>query len=112
MAIPGKGTRRIVVDGMAYRWRVAYDRLAWDKGYQSDVRIVFQAAEPPGQLLLADFMGIRRQTGDALSNPFTPGFARILILAGLARGSRPRERIRQPVRMDEANVRPAVEPAT
>ena len=28
MAIPEKGMRRIVADG------VAYDRLAWDKGYR------------------------------------------------------------------------------
>ena len=48
-----------------------------------------------------------RRANDALSNPFTPGFARMLILAGLARGWRPRERIRQPVRLDQAEVRQA-----
>jgi hypothetical protein len=95
-----------VVDDVAYRWLVAYDRLHWGKGYMSDVRIVVQSAEPPGQLLLAAFMGSRR-ANDVLSNPFTPAFARMLILAGLARGWRSRERIRQPVRMDEAEVRRA-----
>jgi hypothetical protein len=92
MALPGRGTRRIVVDGVPYHWRVAYDRLHWDKGYLSGGRIVVQATEPPGQLLLAEFMGSRR-ANDALNNPFTPGFARMRILAGLARAWRPGERI-------------------
>jgi hypothetical protein len=48
---------------VASRWRVAHDRLARDKGYLNDVRIVVRAAEPPGQPLLADFMGSRRQKG-------------------------------------------------
>lgn len=108
MAIPTKGTRRIVVDGVTYRWRIAYDRGHWDKGYLSDVRIAIQAADQPGQLLLVDFMGGRR-ANDALSSPFTPRFAHILILAGLAKGWQPLERVRQPVRMDEAEVRRAAE---
>jgi hypothetical protein len=111
MAIPSKGTRRIVVDGVAYRWRVAYDRSAWDKGLLSDVRIVVQAVDPPGQLLLADFTG-GYKTGDALSNPFTPGFVRMLILAGIDKGWRPQVRIHRPVEMDEAEVRLAAEQAS
>jgi hypothetical protein len=103
MAIPTKGTRRIIVDGVTYRWRVIYDRLHWDKGYITDVRIVVQAV-PPGQLLVADFMASRRQGGNPLSQPFTPAFARKLILGGLARGWMPRERINQPILMEEEEV--------
>jgi hypothetical protein len=110
MAIPIKGTRRIVVDGVPYRWRVAYDRLAWDKGYITGVRIVVQAV-PAGQLLLIEFMASRR-ANDSLSNPFTPGFTRKLIQAGIAKGWRPRERIHRPFEMDEAEVRRAAEQAS
>src|SRR4051812_5677293 len=100
MSIPAKGTRRIVVDGVTYRWRVIYDRLAWDKGYITDVRVVVQAV-PTGQLLVANFMASRRQVGNPLSQPLTPGFARKLIFGGLARGWMPRERINKPIQMEE-----------
>jgi hypothetical protein len=103
MAIPTKGTRRITVDDVTYRWRVVYDRGAWDKCLITDVRIVVQAV-PPGQLLIADFMRPGRE-GDPLTQPFTPGFARKLILGGIARGWKPCERIRKPVTMEEDKVR-------
>jgi hypothetical protein len=106
MAIPTKGTRRIVVDGATYRWRVDYDRNAWDKGLLTDVRVVIQAV-PAGQILIADFMGSHHENGDPLNLPFVPSFARKLIEAGLARGWRPMERIHAPVTMDEDGVRTA-----
>jgi hypothetical protein len=33
MAIPTEVTRRIVVDGVKYRWRAIYDRGDRDQGY-------------------------------------------------------------------------------
>lgn len=104
MAIPAKGTRRIVVGGVTYRWRAAYDRLAWDKGLRTGVRIVIQAI-PAGQLLVAEFMGSHREDGDPLNLPFAPSFARMLIEAGLAKGWRPTERIQKPTVLDEGEVR-------
>jgi hypothetical protein len=55
--------------------------------------------------LVADFMGSRRAASDPLSKPFTPGFARKLILGGLAKGWKPCEWVRKPVWMDEEEVR-------
>jgi hypothetical protein len=45
----------------------------------------------------------------SLSQPFTPSFARKLILAGLAKDWRPCERIQEPILLDEAEVRRAAE---
>lgn len=106
MAIPTKSTRRIVVDGVTYRWRVNYDRNARDKGLVSDVRIVIQAV-PAGQILVADFMASHHENGDPLNQPFTPSFARRLIEAGLARGWHPAKRIHTPVLMVEDETRRA-----
>ncbi len=50
-------------------------------------------------------MASRRAPDDPLSQPFTPGFARKLILAGIAKGWRPEERVRKPVRLEEAEAR-------
>lgn len=104
MAVSTKGTRWIVVDGVTYRWRAICDRCHWDKCDITDVRVVVQAA-PPGQLLVSDFMASRYRKDDPLNLPLTPGFARKLILGGLAKGWMPTQRIRKPVTMDEERRR-------
>jgi hypothetical protein len=53
MALPKHGSRLIVVDGKAYRWAIAGKRSL----PHSDLRIVVEAANNPGQRLIrwADF---------------------------------------------------------
>lgn len=108
MAIPGKGTRRIIVEGVEYRWRNAYDRLHWAKGYVSEVRITIQRTDPPGQLLVTRFLGCGRDRDDPLSQPFPPSFIHKLIQAGLEKGWQPSDRGGPPFRLDESEVRRAV----
>jgi hypothetical protein len=92
MAMPKKGTRRIDVDGQAYRWLVSPN-----DGY---IALVVESAEEPGQRLEAYFRyhdryeplgtGAERIVGQARS--ISPGTARAVIEAALRGGWQPSRR--------------------
>lgn len=89
MALAKKGTRRISVDGQAYRWVVSPD-----DGYMV---LVVELAENPGQRLIACFdyqdifepagPGRWRIVGQRIS--ISPGVVRSVIEAALISGWRP-----------------------
>jgi hypothetical protein len=110
--MPKKDSRLLVVDGTSYRWRVVYDPWYWrERGaalYETPVRVLIQAAEGDGPCLIARFSGGRGQAVEALREPFTPGLACKLIVAGLAKGWTPSLRGSRLVELDQAEVTLAV----
>src|SRR4051794_31712580 len=86
MALASKGTRRITVDGVAYRWVVAPD-----DGYMV---LVVERADDPGQRLESFFKyhdvlepaeaGSYHVVGQLRS--ISPGVVRVILLAALGRG--------------------------
>jgi hypothetical protein len=105
MGMPKKDSRLFVFEGINLRWRVRYDSGHWAKGLGTPIRIVIEAAERAGQRLVADFTGWHRYPADhPLSEPFTPGFVRKLVAAGLAKGWRPDRRGLPPIELGEAEV--------
>jgi hypothetical protein len=111
MGLAKRGTRRIVVDGVAYRWVVSPD-----DGY---LVLVAELADEPGQRLEAFFRyhdvyeplgeGVLRIVGQRRS--IRPGVVRAVILAALGRGWQPSQRGIQPFRMHDAEqVAPVGEP--
>ncbi len=104
MGMPKKRSRILVVGGVRYRWRVSYDWYPWSKGYAAPARVVIESADRAGQRLVASFVGCRRDPTDSLREPFTPGFARRLVLAGLAKGWQPGRRGLPPVMLAHADV--------
>ena len=103
MAMAKKGTRRITVDGTAYRWVASPN-----DGY---IDFVAELADAPGWRMEASFryhdvydpradgswriVGQRRTVG--------PAAARAVILAALARGWRPDTRNPRPFRVEDAD---------
>lgn len=56
MAIPGKGTRTIVVDERIYRWRVRHKPTYGQEFYSGvPLRIAIVPAEFPGSVLIVHF---------------------------------------------------------
>jgi hypothetical protein len=53
MAIRKTGSRRIVVDGVAYRWRVRHKPTYMQGAYADGFVVSIEIAEDPGQVLLA-----------------------------------------------------------
>jgi hypothetical protein len=105
MGMPKKGSRLFVYNGTTLRWRVQYDRGHWAKGLGTPIRIVVEAAERAGQRLVIDFTGWHRYPADhPLGDPFTPGFVRRLVTAGLAKGWRPELRGLPPIALGQAEV--------
>jgi hypothetical protein len=104
MALAKKGTRRITVDGIAYRWVVSPD-----DGYMI---LVAEWADGPGQRLEAFFQyhdvhepagqGAFRIVGQRRS--ISPGVVRALILAALARGWQPLVRVANAFRIPDADL--------
>lgn len=92
MGLAKRGTRRIVVDGVAYRWVVSPD-----DGYMV---LVAELAEAPGQRLEAFFAyqdvyesqdgGVDRVVGQR--RVIRPGVVRAVIQAALGRGWKPSQR--------------------
>lgn len=92
MALPQKGSRRIVVEGVAYRWVATPN-----DGY---ISLVVERADDPGQRLGASFKyhdilqsagaGAARVVGQRRS--VSPGAVRAVILAALGRGWQPSRR--------------------
>jgi hypothetical protein len=105
MGMPKKGSRLFVFEGTSLRWRVQYDGGHWAKGLGTPIRIVIEAAERAGQRLVADFTGWHRYPADhPLGEPFTPGFVRRLVVAGLAKGWRPDQQGLPPIELAHADV--------
>jgi hypothetical protein len=110
MGMPKKGSRLFVFQGMKLRWRVRFDRSHWARGYGTHIRIVVEAADHAGQRLVVDFTASRRlPADDPLSNPFTPGFVRQIVAAGLAHGWRPDYQKLPPLHMGQAEVTAATQ---
>ena len=111
MAMAEKGTRWIVVDGVRYGWRAAYDPWYWQEkcawGHDAPVRVVVQAAGG-GPCLVAEFVSGPGHRLAALREPFRPVFTRKLIVAGLAKGWEPGGTGSKPVLLDQAEVVAAV----
>lgn len=89
MALPQKGTRRITVEGVVYRWVASPN-----DGY---ITLVVERADNPGQRLeaLFEYHDIFQPVGaDAARvvgqcRSVSPGAVRAVILAALGRGWRP-----------------------
>ena len=104
MAVPRKGSRRLVVGEWTLRYLIRYDRLHWSRGYASPVRLVVEDAQGGGQRLIAEFVGCRRDVDDPLREPFGPGFVRRVVAGGLARGWQPGSNGRPDVRLGQTEV--------
>lgn len=102
MALPQNGTRRIVVEGVAYRWVAAPN-----DGY---ISLVVERADEPGQRLGASFKyhdvlqaagaGTARIVGQRRS--VSPRAVRAVILAALGRGWQPSRRGLSPFSVPDA----------
>jgi hypothetical protein len=90
MGLPQKRTRRIVIDGFAYRWCVRDDGLHGDKGYGLVFHI--QSAQGDGQHLVATLSCSAREGAGLRAQPLAPRFVRGIILIGLAASWRPKGR--------------------
>lgn len=111
MALASKGSRRITVDGVAYRWVVAPN-----DGYMA---LVVERADDPGQRLEAHFdyhdvrepgeAGACRIVGQLRS--ISPGVTRAVILAALGRGWQASRRGLPPFRVDGESLAPIDPPA-
>jgi hypothetical protein len=75
MTLSRKGSRRIVVDGVSYRWVVARE--------EASLHLVVESSRQPARRLYVEF-----DLGTAVS----PSLVRRLIVDGLARGWLPAER--------------------
>jgi hypothetical protein len=111
MALASKGTRRITVEGVGYRWVVAPD-----DGYMV---LVAERADDPGQRLEAYFKyhDILEPAGSASSRivgqlrSISPGVARSVILAALSRGWQASRKGLPPFRVDGEGMTPIDSPA-
>src|SRR5262245_780532 len=89
MAISKKYSRRIVVDGAAYRWRIAPRPTPGEFDYAGQMIASVQHAESPGQVL---FVACGLRDGNILGVPgarVTPQGIADAIRAALAAGWRP-----------------------
>ena len=107
MAIRKTGSRRIVVDGIAYRWRIAPRPTPGEFDYAGPMIASIQLAEPPGQVL---FVNCGLRDGNILGIPaavVTPRRIADAIRAALAAGWQPQEP-GEPFRV----IMPTVKPET
>lgn len=111
MALASKGTRRITVEGIDYRWVVAPD-----DGYMF---LVVELADDPGQRLEAYFgyhdvlqpaeAGASRIVGQLRS--VSPGVVRAVILSALGRGWQASRKGLPPFRVNAETIVPVDPPA-
>ena len=103
MSLAKKGTRRILVDGVPYRWVVSPN-----DGYM--VQVV-ERADGPGQRLEAffEYHDVTEPVGAGALHIvgqlhcIRPGVVRAVILAGLARGWQPSVRVARAFRISDGD---------
>ncbi len=85
MAIPKRYFRRIVVDGIAYRWKFPRATIDVQDGWSW---ILVQRVEPAGALLRVVFLGRWHMSGPCggYSRPVLPSEVAAVIRASLAAG--------------------------
>ncbi|MFP8963793.1 hypothetical protein ACLIYP_25060 [Streptomyces nanhaiensis] len=90
MAVPRKGSRRLNVEGVAYRWRVR-GRPTYEQGLvMSPLTYAVELAEAPGSTLVVTTG--RAHPGNwigAPADPVLPSQVAAAVLAALARGWAP-----------------------
>jgi hypothetical protein len=89
MAIRKTGSRQIIVDGMAYRWRIRRKPTYCQACFAGCLTVAIQLAENPGRTLLA--LGAARPD-NLIGNPsviVTPQTVAATIRAALAEGWEP-----------------------
>ncbi|MCG3040982.1 hypothetical protein L7D48_10475 [Streptomyces sp. S1A] len=103
MALRRKGSRRIVVDGTAYRWRLR-GRPTYDQGMcWSPCTYAVEGADRPGAVLVVTTD--RPHTGNGVgvpADPVLPGEVAHAVRTALARGWKP-ERPGSPFHLDRSD---------
>ena len=92
MGLPRKGTRRIVVAGQTYRWRLTCLNMSWQESCFWPLCLYVQRTEGSGQLLVVHFnYPVSHQVEGKEQYP-TPGLVRRMIEVALSQGWQPSRR--------------------
>jgi hypothetical protein len=89
MAIRKKGSRRIVVDGAEYRWRVRQKPTYMQGAFACSFVVSIQSFEAPGQVLLASAGARPNNWIEVSSTAVTPARIAATIRAALCAGWKP-----------------------
>jgi hypothetical protein len=100
MGLPKKGTRRIVVDGIPYRWLAKYASVGRVEGYCCPLSLFVERADAPGQLLISHFWCYQKPWVVAQAQAVTPRLVRQIMDAGWARGWQPARQGLPPLEVD------------
>jgi hypothetical protein len=89
MAIPKKGSRRIQVDGVGFRWRVRHKPTYAQSIYETGMSLAVQHEEESGAVLVVNLPQWHPQ--HSIGTPVTPGDVERHIREALAAGWKPTE---------------------
>jgi hypothetical protein len=90
MAFPKKGTRRLVVDGRPYFWRVRRKPTYWQECHWEPMRLAVRADGGTGGLLVLILPGLRPDDGRLHGLTVTPAVVAGWVRSALAAGWAPR----------------------
>jgi hypothetical protein len=93
MTIPKKGSRKIIVDNIEYRWRVRHKGTYMQDVFESFLTASVELYENPQNALLVEFPWVRFDAyiGDA-KQPVTPKLIESCIKTALSQGWKPNEK--------------------
>ena len=90
MAIPKKGSRKIVVDGVEYRWRVRWKPSYSQAIGETNLTAAIELYENPQSILSITFPWVRYDAWiGAAEHPITPKLIENCVLNALVQGWKP-----------------------
>ena len=93
MAIPKKGSRKIIVDGIEYRWRVRWKPTYSQSTCNSNLMAAVELYENPQNILSIEFPWIRYDAWIGVAEqPVTPSIIETCIKNALNQGWNPAEK--------------------